>query len=63
MRGLRLPALRAARQPLHAYTRFPVYALFIYAKNERADLSPKQTRLLQRLVADIKAQAQGRARR
>lgn len=48
---------------LYLGERFPVYAVFVYAKNERTNLSPKQTRLLQRLVADIKAQAQRRARR
>ncbi len=40
----------------------PVYAVFVYAKNERASLSPKQTQILMRLVADIKAQAQARRR-
>lgn len=42
---------------------FPVYAVFVYAKNERADLSPKQARTLMRLVSDIKTQAQKRTRR
>lgn len=42
---------------------FPVYAVFVYAKNERADLSPKQTRTLMQLVLSIKAQAQQRTRR
>jgi hypothetical protein len=42
---------------------FPVYAVFIYAKNERADLTPAQKRELARLVRDIKAQAQKRTRR
>jgi hypothetical protein len=41
---------------------FPVYAVFIYAKNERADLTPAQKRVLVRLVQDIKAQAQKRTR-
>jgi hypothetical protein len=35
----------------------PVYALFVFAKNERADLSPQQRRVLRRLVEDIKAKA------
>jgi hypothetical protein len=43
--------------------RFPVYAVFIYAKNERADLSPQQKRVLMRIVADIRAQAQKRMKR
>lgn len=41
----------------------PVYAVFIYAKNERADLSPNQRRLLLRLVDDIKSQARARTNR
>ena len=36
---------------------FPVYAVFVFAKNEREDLSPGQKRVLMRLVADLKAQA------
>ena len=48
---------------LHLGERFPVYAVFVYAKSERADLSPRQARVLMRLVADIKAQAQTRTRR
>ena len=36
---------------------FPVYAVFIFAKNEREDLSPTQKRALMRLITDIKAQA------
>ena len=48
---------------LYLGERFPVYAVFVYAKNERADLSPQQKRVLTRLVADIKAQAQKRMRR
>jgi DNA-binding XRE family transcriptional regulator len=35
---------------------FPVYAVFIYAKKERADLTPAQRRVLARLVRDIKAE-------
>jgi hypothetical protein len=42
---------------------FPTYAVFIYAKNERADLSPLQKRALMRIVADIRAQAETRTRR
>jgi hypothetical protein len=38
----------------------PVYAVFIYAKNERADLTPGQKRVLARLVREIKAEAQKR---
>jgi hypothetical protein len=37
---------------------FPVYAVFVFAKNEREDLSPEQKRVLMRLVADLKARAQ-----
>jgi hypothetical protein len=48
---------------LYLGERFPVYAVFVYAKNERADLSPRQTRILMRLVADIKAQAQKKVKR
>ena len=48
---------------LYLGERFPVYAVFVYAKNERADLSPQQKRVLTRLVVDIKAQAQKRMRR
>ena len=42
---------------------FPVYAVFIYAKNERADLSPQQRRVLAGIVAEIKRERQKRARR
>ncbi len=38
---------------------FPVYALFMYAKNERADLSADQKRSLMRIVAGIKLRARG----
>jgi hypothetical protein len=48
---------------LYLGERFPVYAVFIYAKNERSDLSPRQKRSLMRIVSDIKAQAQKRSRR
>lgn len=37
--------------------RSPVYAVFLYAKNEREDLSPQQTKALLRVVSAIKAQA------
>lgn len=36
--------------------RFPVYAVFLYAKNERENLSAEQNRTMLRLVAAIKAQ-------
>lgn len=39
---------------------FPVYAVFLYAKNERADLSAGQRKTLQRLVSDIKAKAKAK---
>jgi hypothetical protein len=42
---------------------FPVYAVFVFAKNEREDLSPDQTRALLRIVADIKKQARTRKKR
>jgi hypothetical protein len=48
---------------LHLGERFPVYAVFVYAKNERADLSPQQKRALMRIVVDIKAQAHKRTKR
>lgn len=48
---------------LYLGERFPVYAVFVYAKNERANLSPKQTRILMRLVSDIRTQANKRAKR
>jgi len=37
--------------------RYPVYAVFLYAKNERENLSAEQSRALLRLVTAIKAQA------
>src|SRR5882724_4853053 len=40
--------------------RFPVYAVFLFAKNERENLSPAQTKTLLRLVAAIKEQAKAR---
>jgi hypothetical protein len=36
---------------------FPVYAVFLYAKNERENLSAEQTKVLLRLVSAIKEQA------
>jgi hypothetical protein len=48
---------------LYLGDRFPVYAVFVYAKNERENLSAQQTRVLMRIVADIKAQAQKGTRR
>ncbi len=48
---------------LYLGDRFPVYAVFTYAKNEREKLSPQQTQTLMRIVTDIKAQAQKRTRR
>jgi hypothetical protein len=41
---------------------FPVYALFVYAKNEREQLSPAQARALNRLVTDIRTQTRSRTR-
>lgn len=41
---------------------FPVYAVFVYAKNERENLSPAQTRTLLRVVEQIKSQAATRTR-
>ena len=48
---------------LYLGPQFPVYAIFVFAKNERADLSPGQKRTLSRLVGDIKAQVHRRAKR
>lgn len=45
---------------LHLGEEFPVYAVFIYAKNERENLSAAQARTLNRLVIDIKAEARKR---
>jgi hypothetical protein len=36
---------------------FPVYAVFLYAKNERADLSSAQKKQLNRIVSEIKDRA------
>jgi hypothetical protein len=48
---------------LHLGDRFPVYAVFVYAKNERSDLSPQQRRTLSQVVEAIRTQAQARTRR
>jgi hypothetical protein len=48
---------------LYLGARFPVYAVFAFAKNEREDLSNDQKRALMRVVADIKAQARTRTGR
>ena len=45
---------------LHLGERCPVYAVFIFAKNEREDLSPDQKRVLLRLISDIKSQTRAR---
>jgi hypothetical protein len=42
---------------LYLGDRFPVYAVFVYAKNERSDLSPQQRKALSQVVETIKAQA------
>ena len=39
---------------------YPVYAVFLYAKNERENLSAAQSKALLRLVTAIKAQARTR---
>jgi len=33
---------------------YPVYAIFVFAKNERADLSSRQKKVLDRVVREIK---------
>jgi hypothetical protein len=48
---------------LYLGQQFPVYTVFIFAKNEREDLSPAQRTALRRLVDDIKLQARTRTRR
>jgi hypothetical protein len=48
---------------LHLGEAFPVYAVFVFAKNEREDLSQEQRRMLLRVVTDIKSQAPTKARR
>ena len=48
---------------LHLGADFPVYAVFVFAKNERADLSPQQKKVLARMVDGIKTQAQTRMTR
>lgn len=40
----------------------PIYAVFLYAKNERDDLSADQRKTLMRLVTAIKAQVKTKAR-
>ena len=40
--------------------RFPVYAVFVFAKNEKADMSMKERKALQRVVHEIKQTAQAR---
>src|SRR3974377_552195 len=40
---------------LYLGVEFPVYAVFVFAKNERSDLSPMQKRALMSLVTEIKA--------
>lgn len=40
--------------------RYPVYAVFLFAKNERADLSAEQKRALARIVREIEEQARRR---
>jgi hypothetical protein len=42
--------------------RRPVYAVFLYAKNEREALSPDQRKALNRLVEAIKVEAKARSR-
>jgi hypothetical protein len=46
---------------LYLGDRLPVYALFVFAKNERADLSSEQRQLLRHLVNDIKAKTRARS--
>ena len=48
---------------LYLGERFPAYAVFVYAKNERADLSPSQKQALTKVVADLRARAEKRAKR
>lgn len=40
--------------------RFPVYAVFVFAKNEKADMSMQERKALQRVVHEIKQAAQAR---
>jgi hypothetical protein len=42
---------------------FPVYAVFLFAKNDRADLSASQRKRLATIVDDIREQARKRPRR
>jgi hypothetical protein len=46
---------------LYLGDRLPVYAVFLFAKNERENLSPAQTKILLRLVATIKEQAKAKS--
>lgn len=39
---------------------FPVYALFLFAKNDRADLSATQKRQVAKVVSEIKERARER---
>ena len=48
---------------LYLGDRFPVYAVFVYAKNERSNLSPRQRKALSQAVEGIKARALARVRR
>lgn len=43
--------------------RFPVYALLLFAKNERADLTADQKRALLRVVREIEERASARTRK
>jgi hypothetical protein len=45
---------------LYLGDRFPVYAAFVYAKNERSDLSPQQRKAISQVVEGMKAQARSR---
>jgi hypothetical protein len=46
---------------LHLGASYPVYAVFLYAKNERENLSPAQQKALTALVTNIKAQMRARS--
>jgi hypothetical protein len=48
---------------LYLGERFPLYALFLFAKNERADLSAQQRKMLMRIVQEIKEAAARRKKR
>lgn len=47
---------------LYLGEQFPVYAVFVFAKNERADLSPAQKKVLAQVVGDIKMQVARKTR-